>query len=73
MGERGIPESFEFDSLPFIEDDVMEVLEMAMERVPVLKSAGIRTFSTVRKAIPMTGALRLAKRPRSRAISFWPA
>ena len=40
----GIPESFEFDSLPFIEDDVIEVLEMAMERVPVLKSAGIRTF-----------------------------
>ena len=40
----GIPETFEFDSLPFIEDDVMEVLELAMERVPILKSTGIRTF-----------------------------
>jgi len=41
---KGIPESFEFDSLPFVEDDVMEVLEMAMNRVPVLQDTGIRTF-----------------------------
>ncbi|MFN3156493.1 FAD-dependent oxidoreductase [Marivita cryptomonadis] len=41
---RGIPESFEFDSLPFVEDDVMEVLELAMNRVPVLQETGIRTF-----------------------------
>ena len=39
-----IPENFEFDSLPFIEDDVMEVLELAMARVPCLAEIGIRTF-----------------------------
>ncbi|MFT5631082.1 MAG: glycine cleavage system aminomethyltransferase T/glycine [Gammaproteobacteria bacterium] len=40
----GIPEAFEFDSLPFVEDDVMEVLELAMNRVPLLQETGIRTF-----------------------------
>ncbi|WP_299881500.1 FAD-dependent oxidoreductase [uncultured Sulfitobacter sp.] len=40
----GIPESFEFDSLPFVEDDVMEVLELSMNRVPILQETGIRTF-----------------------------
>ena len=38
----GIPDSFEFDSLPFVEDDVMDVLELAMNRVPL--DIGIRTF-----------------------------
>ena len=43
-GMQGIPEDFCFDSLPFIEDDVMDVLEMAMNRVPLLQDTGIRTF-----------------------------
>jgi len=42
--QDGIPDSFEFDSLPFVEDDVMEVLELSMNRVPILQETGIRTF-----------------------------
>ncbi len=41
---HGIPEKFSFESLPFVEDDVMDVLEKAMNRVPILKEVGIRTF-----------------------------
>jgi len=40
----GIPDPFAFESLPFIEDDVMDVIEMAMKRVPLLEQVGIRTF-----------------------------
>lgn len=43
-GMEGIAEDFCFDSLPFVEDDVMDVLEMALERVPILQETGIRTF-----------------------------
>jgi 4-methylaminobutanoate oxidase (formaldehyde-forming) len=43
-GMKGIPEDFCFDSLPFVEDDVMDVLELALERVPILQETGIRTF-----------------------------
>ena len=43
-GMQGISDNFCFDSLPFIEDDVMDVLEMAMNRVPLLQDVGIRTF-----------------------------
>ncbi|MEM7177601.1 MAG: FAD-dependent oxidoreductase [Pseudomonadota bacterium] len=41
---KGIPEDFAFDILPFVDDDVAEVLELAMNRVPVLKETGIETF-----------------------------
>ena len=41
---EGIPESFDFDSLPFVEEDVREVVELAMHRVPILEETGIRTF-----------------------------
>jgi 4-methylaminobutanoate oxidase (formaldehyde-forming) len=43
-GMPGISEDFCFDSLPFVEDDVMDVLELAMNRVPLLQETGIRTF-----------------------------
>jgi len=43
-GENGIPEDFSFDALPFVEDHVMDVMEQALERVPVLQETGIRTF-----------------------------
>ncbi|MCM2293941.1 FAD-dependent oxidoreductase [Allorhizobium sp. BGMRC 0089] len=43
-GENGIPENFSFDSLPFVEEHVMDVMEEALERVPVLQTVGIRTF-----------------------------
>jgi glycine cleavage system aminomethyltransferase T/glycine/D-amino acid oxidase-like deaminating enzyme len=40
----GIPANFSFESLPFVEDDVMDILEQAMHRVPLLETTGIRTF-----------------------------
>ena len=39
-GMDGISEDFCFDSLPFVEDDVMDVLELAMNRVPLLQEDG---------------------------------
>ena len=59
----GIPESFEFDSLPFIEEDVMEVLELAMERVPILKSTGIRTFFNGPESYSHDGRFTLGEAP----------
>ncbi len=43
-GVNGKSENFCFDSLPFVEDDVMDVLELAMNRVPLLQEIGIRAF-----------------------------
>jgi glycine cleavage system aminomethyltransferase T/glycine/D-amino acid oxidase-like deaminating enzyme len=43
-GEDGIPDHFCFDSLPFVEEHVMDVMEEAMTRVPILQQIGIRTF-----------------------------
>ena len=59
----GIPETFEFDSLPFVEEDVMEVLELAMERVPVLKSTGIRTFFNGPESYSHDGRFTLGEAP----------
>ncbi len=43
-GMNGIPAEFCFDQLPEDVDHFMPVLERAMERVPILEEAGIRTF-----------------------------
>ena len=43
-GMNGIPEDFEFDSLPEDFDHFEPILEKAVERLPVLGSAGIQTF-----------------------------
>ncbi|MBT5522210.1 MAG: FAD-dependent oxidoreductase, partial [Rhodospirillales bacterium] len=43
-GMNGIPEDFEFDSLPEDFDHFEPVLERAMHRMPILESAGIQTF-----------------------------
>lgn len=43
-GMDGIPEDFEFDSLPEDFDHFEPILERAVERFPVLASAGIQTF-----------------------------
>lgn len=59
----GIPEQFEFDSLPFVEDDVMEVLEMAMNRVPVLQDTGIRTFFNGPESYSHDGRFTLGEAP----------
>lgn len=43
-GMNGIPEDFEFDSLPEDFDHFEPILEKAIDRLPVLGSAGIQTF-----------------------------
>ncbi len=60
---NGIPESFEFDSLPFVEDDVMEVLELAMARVPLLQETGIRTFFNGPESYSYDGRFTLGEAP----------
>jgi len=59
----GIPDSFEFDSLPFVEDDVMEVLELAMHRVPILQETGIRTFFNGPESYSHDGRFTLGEAP----------
>jgi 4-methylaminobutanoate oxidase (formaldehyde-forming) len=61
--QNGIPESFEFESLPFVEDDVMEVLEMAMNRVPILQETGIRTFFNGPESYSHDGRFTLGEAP----------
>ena len=43
-GMNGIPEDFEFDSLPEDFDHFEPILEKAIDRLPVLGTAGIQTF-----------------------------
>ncbi|MEX0280803.1 MAG: FAD-dependent oxidoreductase [Arenibacterium sp.] len=43
-GMTGIPESFEFDQLPEDFDHFEPILEMAVNRLPMLGEAGIHTF-----------------------------
>lgn len=59
----GIPEAFEFDSLPFVEDDVMEVLELSMNRVPLLQETGIRTFFNGPESYSYDGRFTLGEAP----------
>ena len=59
----GIPDNFEFDSLPFIEDDVMEVLELSMNRVPVLQKTGIRIFFNGPESYSHDGRFTLGEAP----------
>lgn len=59
----GIPDSFSFESLAFVEDDVMDVLEMAMNRVPVLQDVGIRTFFNGPESYSYDGRFTLGEAP----------
>ncbi len=43
-GMNGIPDSFEFDQLPEDFDHFEPILEMAVNRMPILDEAGIHTF-----------------------------
>lgn len=43
-GMQGIPESFEFDSLPEDFEHFEPILEKAMHRMPMFETAGIHTF-----------------------------
>ncbi len=40
----GIPDTFEFDELPFDMEQAAPVLEAAFDRIPALRTVGIRTF-----------------------------
>ncbi len=62
-GSEGIPEDFCFDSLPFVEDDVMDVLELAMNRVPLLQETGIRTFFNGPESYSYDGRFTLGEAP----------
>ena len=62
-GMEGIDEEFSFDSLPFVDDDVMDVLEMAMNRVPALETAGIRTFFNGPESYSYDGNFTLGEAP----------
>ena len=62
-GMEGISEEFCFDSLPFVDDDVMDVLEMAMNRVPALEHAGIRTFFNGPESYSYDGNFTLGEAP----------
>ncbi len=62
-GTDGIPDNFEFDSLPFIDNDVMEVIELAMNRVPALRDVGIRTFFNGPESYSHDGRFTLGEAP----------
>ena len=63
-GMQGIPEEFCFDSLPFVDEDVMDVLEMAMHRVPLLQEVGIRTFFNGPESYSFDGRFTLGEAPQ---------
>ena len=62
-GMDGISEAFCFDSLPFVEDDVMDVLELAMNRVPLFQETGIRTFFNGPESYSYDGRFTLGEAP----------
>ena len=43
-GESGIPEDFCFDELPFDMDHMSPIIDLAINRVPILSSVGIQSF-----------------------------
>ena len=63
LATRNIPEDFCFDSLPFIEDDVMDVIELALNRVPLLQETGIRTFFNGPESYSYDGRFILGEAP----------
>ena len=62
-GMQGIAQDFCFDSLEFVEDDVMDVIELAMKRVPVLQETGIRTFFNGPESYSHDGRFTLGEAP----------
>ena len=59
----GIPEDFEFDQLPEDFDHFEPVLEMAINRMPILESAGIHTFFNGPESFTPDNAYYLGKAP----------
>ncbi len=62
-GSLGISDDFCFDSLPFVEEDVTEVLEAAINRVPILQETGIRTFFNGPESYSHDGRFTLGEAP----------
>ncbi len=62
-GMDGIPESFEFDQLPEDFDHFEPILEMAVNRMPMLGTAGIHTFFNGPEAFTPDDAYHLGLAP----------
>ncbi len=62
-GMKGIPEDFEFDQLPEDFDHFEPILEMAVERMPMLGEAGIHTFFNGPESFTPDDAYHLGEAP----------
>jgi glycine cleavage system aminomethyltransferase T/glycine/D-amino acid oxidase-like deaminating enzyme len=67
-GASGIPESFEFDELPFDMDHVEPVLERMFERMPKLADWGIKTFFCGPESFTPDGRPYLGPAPEVRGL-----
>ncbi|MGE3148363.1 MAG: FAD-dependent oxidoreductase [Pseudorhodoplanes sp.] len=64
----GIPESSEFESLPGDLDRYAEFLELVSRRVPILETAGIRTFFTGPESFTPDGREYMGEAPELRDL-----
>ncbi|MEO1732132.1 MAG: FAD-dependent oxidoreductase [Pseudomonadota bacterium] len=62
-GIKGIPDSFEFDQLPEDFDHFEPILEMAVNRMPMLGEAGIHTFFNGPESFTPDDAYHLGRAP----------
>lgn len=60
-GQKGIPDTFSFNSLPEDVDHIAPYLEAATRRVPVLQKTGVQLFSMAPRASPLMTATCLVK------------
>ena len=65
-GENGIPEEFEFDSLPEDLDHFEPILERAINRFPLLGQAGIKTFFNGPESFTVDNRYLLGEVPETR-------
>ena len=70
-GQNGIPADFSFDELEgHMDEQMMPVLEDAMERVPMLQETGWRKFSAALKVLRPTTSFILARHRKSKTTSW---
>ena len=62
-GMEGIPESFEFDQLPEDIEHFEPILELAIERMPILAQTGIHTFFNGPESFTPDNAYHLGQAP----------
>ena len=67
-GMQGIPEDFEFDQLPEDIDHFEPILEMGINRLPMLGEAGIHTFFNGPESFTPDGAYYLGECPELRGM-----